>query len=1271
MSRSEVVPDPARPDPSPYVPRLAAEWELDAPGVPARQVDGTLVFVDISGFTALSERLAARGRIGAEELTEVLRFVFSEMLAIAYARGGVLLKFGGDALLLMFTGDGHPVRACTAAVAMQSVLRDIRLGRSAMAPVQLRMSVGVHTGSVDLFLVGSSHRELLVVGPAATATTRMEHAAVAGEVLVSDATAAFLPARRLGEARAGGRVLRWRTAPAADPAPVLARSVPLDAITGVLPLALRRHLATAPFDSEHRIATIGFVQYQGVDALLAQEGAAATAAALERVIAAVQEVADAEDVTFLATDIDEDGGKVILAAGVPSGRDDDEGRLLRAVRRLLDTELPLAVRVGVNRGHVFAGDIGTNFRRTYTVMGDTVNLAARLMAAAPLHAGYATASVLERSRTVFESAPLEPFMVKGKSEPIQAYRLGAARGPRTEHRSRTSFAGRGHEITQLVDTWDEVVRSGRGAAILVEGERGIGKSRIVDELRARRPDARALMVQGEPYGTASAFLALRSPIASWLGLDLSEADVAAHVTAAVAHRAPELAHLAPLLGPVLGVAIDDTPETARVAPEFRMDRVADLVEGLLLSDADGQLGAPLLLVVEDAHWLDEATSSLLERISTRLGSHPWLVVTTRRPGGEAVEDAVVLRLGGLPPVEAESVVHQLTEGAPLRPAEVAALVERADGSPLFLEELVRVARDRGVDGLPDSLDGVAAAEIDALPPLTRTVLRMASVLGGSFDTAVLTDMLAGEDLVLDEATLRDLARYLVADGPDRFRFRHALAREVAYESLAFGRRRELHARAAQALLGTAEVDGRRRADLLALHFSRAQDWEPAWEHARLAGEDAEAASAPREVVVHLTLAVEAARRVDGIPPGELVAVWERLGDAHEALGSLPDADAAFRHAAALVPDDAAGVARLGDKRVVIVGEHQHRHSAAIRLSRRLRRDLGAGDEPAARAVRAQLLAHEAAIRFHQSRYREAVQVCQAALDEVGPGEEPLALATALSVSDAARSRLGMGSDSRLTEQALEIYERHGDLIGVAVTLTNLGMLAYFDGRWDLAGERYERAIEASDRSGDAVGTAIGAANLAELFVNQGRLDEAEERLGPALRTLAALEAPLQQSFAVMQMGRLEARRRERPSMRAWMRDAVALDDSVGARDEGAQTRATFAECEVLFGGFDEAAALLAEARDHATIEPDTLLGILVDRVEASVLAGLGRLDEAVELATAVADRARASGAFFDLVVVLDLLAREAREEAQASASERDEWVNRLGIVAGDGSVSAT
>src|SRR4051812_34713823 len=235
MSMSEVTPDPARVDPSPYVPRLAAEWELDAPGVAARQVDGTLVFIDISGFTALSERLAARGRIGAEELTDVLRYVFSEMLSIAYARGGGLLKFGGDALLLLFSGADHAGRASASAVAMQAVLRNIRQGRTAIGRVALRMSVGVHSGSINLFRVGTTHHELLVAGPAASTTTRMEHAAVAGEILVSDATASLLPARRLGDARDGGRLLRWRVTPAADPSPVLARAVPADVVAACIP----------------------------------------------------------------------------------------------------------------------------------------------------------------------------------------------------------------------------------------------------------------------------------------------------------------------------------------------------------------------------------------------------------------------------------------------------------------------------------------------------------------------------------------------------------------------------------------------------------------------------------------------------------------------------------------------------------------------------------------------------------------------------------------------------------------------------------------------------------------------------------------------------------------------------------------------------------------------------------------------------------------------------------------------------------------------------
>src|SRR6516225_4198871 len=149
-----------------YVPRMAAEWDLDAPGVLWRETDATCCFVDISGFTALSERLARRGRIGAEELTEVLNHVFSRMLAVAYNKGGSLLKFGGDALLLAFTGDDHPRLAAEAAVAMRSVLREARTFPTSVGRVNLRMSVGLHSGCFHFFRTGSSHRELIVSGPA-------------------------------------------------------------------------------------------------------------------------------------------------------------------------------------------------------------------------------------------------------------------------------------------------------------------------------------------------------------------------------------------------------------------------------------------------------------------------------------------------------------------------------------------------------------------------------------------------------------------------------------------------------------------------------------------------------------------------------------------------------------------------------------------------------------------------------------------------------------------------------------------------------------------------------------------------------------------------------------------------------------------------------------------------------------------------------------------------------------------------------------------------
>lgn len=1252
-------------DLAPYVPRIAIEWDLDASGAAARLVDGTLVFVDISGFTALSERLARRGRIGAEELTDVLRRVFSDMLAIAYARGGSLLKFGGDALLLLFEAGGHAERACESAVSMAASLRDAKHRPTPIGRVALAMSVGVHSGEVHLFRVGDSHRELLVAGPVASMTTRMEHAADAGEILVSPATAAQLPARRLGAEKAGGRLLRWRVAPDRVPTPILARPVPPEWVQRAVPVALRHQLASGALDSEHRVATIGFLRYRGMDRAIAEEGADGAAARLDDLVRTVQTAVDDEGVTFLATDIDEDGGKIIIAGGVPVGLDDDEGRVLRAAHSILARDLPLPVSIGINRGHVFAGEIGTEYRRTYTVMGDTVNLAARLMAAAPPGAAYVTPAALERSRTIFDAHPLPPFSVKGKAEPVHAYELGEVRGRRTEELSRSRFTGRESESTHLLGALDRA-RAGTGSAVLVEGERGLGKSRLLEELRRLRPDVTTLTVQGEPYGAAGAYLAVREPLAGWLQIDPTRApDPAAAVSDAVAARAPDLAELGPLLGLVLGVAMPDTPATASLAAEFRAERLAALVEDLLRTEPDGGRDRPLLLVVEDAHWLDPASTALLERLAQRAAEHPWLVVASRRPDVGAYHAGTLLQLHPLGDDEARALVEDLTDGAPLRPGEVAAIVERAGGSPLFLEEIVHVARDLGVEGLPASLDGLAAAEIDALPPLTRRVLRMAAVLGRAFDTDVLVRMLDDEGVSLDDATLQELSRYLVADGPDRFQFRHALQCEAAYEGLSFGRRRELHLRAADALHWHPSAGRPPRADLLSLHCIRAHDWDRAWTYTVLAAHEAEAAAAPREAATHYGRAVEAARRLPSVvDQSALSAVWEGLGDADDVLGALPEADAAYRRAASLVAaEDVVRRARLGDKRVVVVGEHQQRHAAAVRIARQARRLLDAHGDGDAAEVRAQLLAHEAAIRYHQGKFRESIELCSAAMQEVRPGEEPLALATALSVSDAARYSLGLGGDPELTERALAIYVRHGDLLRVALTLTNLGALAYFDGRWDAAADYYQQAIDASERAGDAVGAAIGAVNLAELRLNQGRDEEAGALLRPSQRTLVAMDARLSAAFAAIQMGRLEARSGDQAATREWMQGAVDGNDDIGASEEATIARITFADAEIALGQVEQAEALLDAVRERGPLEPGSPTQAAFDRVAAAITAARGDRAAAREIAERAVGLARESGAFYDLVGALELL-HELTDDPGARAaiaSERERWTGALGM----------
>jgi class 3 adenylate cyclase len=634
-----------RPVFQPYLPQLVVDWGREHPDARLAVVPGSLVSLDISGFTALSERLQAKGRVGAEELILLISGVFEGLIAIAHRHGGDVLKFRGDALLLLFAGDGHELRACRAASAMQWLIEETGETMSSVGPVTLRMATGIYTGDCHFFLVGSTHRELVVTGPAATGVVKLEDAAESGEVLVSAATAEALDAAWLVGERDGASLVSVPPEPSSGlPVEI---DVAEDDLEPFIPEPLRRHLALEAGEGEHRTVTVAFLNFSGVDGLLREEGAEAVFQELELLGRSVSDAAAELGVTWLESDVDVNGGKFYLVAGAPTSGGDDEERMLRALKVILQTPTRLTLRAGANRGPAFAGDVGAVTRRTYAVMGDTVNLAARLTGRAEAGAILASADVLERSRTRFETSH-EPFLVKGKDRPVVAYTVGAPAGVREQAVEQLPLVGREDELEALRGAVD-AARVRQFQLVELVGEPGIGKSRLIAELKTLALGFQQLETRCEAYESSNAFFSVRSLLRPLAGItpDQTAEAAGAQLAPFIQTVMPDLAPWLPLLAVPFRAEVPSTPETDEIDAAFRRDKLHDVVSQFMTR----VLLMPTLIVVEDVHWIDDASGFLLRHLAASSMPRPWLVCMTRRPEGEpfAVDGhGTQLALGPLP-----------------------------------------------------------------------------------------------------------------------------------------------------------------------------------------------------------------------------------------------------------------------------------------------------------------------------------------------------------------------------------------------------------------------------------------------------------------------------------------------------------------------------------------------------------------------------------------------------------------------------------------------
>jgi class 3 adenylate cyclase/tetratricopeptide (TPR) repeat protein len=980
------------------------------------------------------------------------------------------------------------------------------------------MSVGLHSGAVDFFLVGGSHRELLLLGPAADKVVDTENTANAREVVVSAETAALLPSGATKPRPDGELLLRWRKAPIAAHQSGEVSSGDDDSLESLFPSELGAYLAPGAPDPEHRVACIAFIRFSGTDALLANEGPEALAEALQTMVSAVQAVLVDEGVTLLAVDLDKDGGKFFLAAGVPHAHEDDEGVMLRAMRRIADSDMPLALQIGVNRGHVFAAEVGTARRAAFSAMGDTTNTAARITAQTPAGSIYAHPAVLDECLTLFEVAPAGPLTMKGKTAPQAVYAVGDELGLRErEGLEVEEFVGRDAELQTLLTAIDKLA-TGDGQVISMVGETGLGKTRLLAEATSRAEGVQLLSLRAEPYGANSSYRMFRDPFRSLLGIERGDAkSMARALKRSIEDLDDALLPWLPLVANIVQVDAEPSAEVDALDPQFRPERTAEAAIGIL----DNAITGSLILAVDEAHWCDEASVQLLGHLEHACARRPWLMLVAHRDAdtGFRPESSTFVAVDPLADADIRRLVRLATEAAPLRPQEIDTIVERAAGVPLFATEIVRAVRDLGsLNALPESLEAALAAQIDALDGAARRTLRVASVLGRSFSLDVLEALLNQEGHSVDGGTLERLDGFLDTDGHGRARFRSGLIQRTTYEGVAYRLRTRAHALAAETMRQQVP-DPNSIADSLALHYSRGADASNTWHFARIAADRAREAYANTDAARFYEMALEAARRTNEAQPRDCVQLWRELGDVRELAGLFEESLAAYRRALTLTDDDPINRAELLLGRAK-AKERAGAFSSALRdlsVGRRLLSRLETRD---ARQTRARLMSFAAMVLFGQDRPRKALNQALIAIDEARSSGEEVSLGRALIVVDLANLSLEGPGDGQNLIEALAIFERLGDIRMQANARANLGFLCGHAGRWDEAVEWLKSGSELDRQNGDSVGGAYSGLNIGEILVNQGRLDEAEIMLIDAQQVMRASDFVEGEAMINILLGRI-------------------------------------------------------------------------------------------------------------------------------------------------------
>jgi predicted ATPase/class 3 adenylate cyclase len=1078
-----------------YIPMDRCQAIVKGTDLPNRTY-GAALFADISGFTPLTEALlkAYGPRRGPEELTQQLNRIFDALVAEVHHYGGSVIALNGDAITCWLDGDDG-LRAIACGLAMQQTMNQFAaLKIPTRGTVSLAMKAAVATGSVRRFLVGDPQIQYIDVLAGAT-LDRMataEHQAKKGEVVVGSEVMVHIGdqvelAEWRHEPETGERLgvvsrLSPQAPVQATPWPAFSPEILTE--TQMRPWLLppvyeRLQAGKGEFLAELRPAVVLFLSFGGID----YDRDETAGAKLDAYIRWVQTVLARYEGYLLQLTVGDKGSYVYTAFGAPIAHEDDA---MRAVSAALELRTPPTtlnfidkVQIGISQGQIYTGAYGGTMRRTYGVMGDDVNLAARLMQAAAPEQVLVSHTAKQATADTFTWENLPPLKVKGKAEPVSVFSLGGVKERRAIHLQEPNYVlpmvGREAELALIEQKLAQVL-AGHGQVIGITAEAGMGKSRLVAEV-IHIANGRQMVGYGgecQSYGTNISYLVWQAIWRDFFGLDPAREapEQVSELERQLKLIDPALAQRLPLLGTALNLSIPDNDLTRSFDAKLRKASLEALLVDCLRAQAKKM---PLLLILEDCHWLDPLSHDLLEEIGRTMVDLPVLLVLAYRPPElqrlQAVRVSQLayfteIRLADFTPQEAERLITlKLRQffGAQTEILHefVEYIIARAQGNPFYIEELLNYLQDQGFDpsnsealaglDLPTSLYSLILSRIDRLNESQKSMVKVASIIGRLFKAAWLWGVYpelgepAGIKADLEALSHLDLTPLDTPEPELTYLFKHVITQEVAYESLPYATRATLHEQLAWFIERAYSQTIEQYVDLLAFHYERSQNEAKKREYLRKAGEAAQANYANEAAISYYQ------RVLPLLTPPEQVVVMLKLGEVLQLVGQWNEAGDLLQQTMKLAE-------QLGDR-----SAQAWCQTATGEL------------------LRKQGLYAEAIVWFVQAR-----ATFEALGDQTGLGQVLHYSGTL------AAQQVNYEVSNLLYEESLAIRRNLDDKTNIASLLSNLGLNAHEQGDYEAALKRYQEGLEIRRRLGNKWAIASSLNNLGILALDQG--DHMQARL---------------------------------------------------------------------------------------------------------------------------------------------------------------------------------